>query len=136
MSQLKKYIVTPHQESSVVVEADRFEFSGKQVALYVGGQLAGYFAHVESVVALPAQPEPIELIAGEASVFPCSLSEAIESAARLLSDLERDAEPYRTTDPRSRFGVHDRLSQHLDNLLAAQFSQASVAFATVPLPCP
>lgn len=136
MSQLKKYIVITHQDSSVTVEAERMALLDKQVTLYIGDQIKAHFPHIDSVLVLPAQPELVGLIAGSAPFFPSSLSEAIESAARLLSDLERDAETCRITDPRSHFGVYGRIYQHLDNLLAAQFSQVSEAFATVPLPCP
>lgn len=69
---MNKYKVTPINESSVCVEADRMELVDKQVTLFVGEQIKAHFPHVESVVVdYPPAVEsgPVQAVAGEMVAF-------------------------------------------------------------------
>ena len=69
----KKMVVTPFRESSVFVQADRFESIGdglRGVVLFVGQEIVALFPHIESIVIeqSPEVPKPAvtELAHGEA----------------------------------------------------------------------
>lgn len=56
---MNKYKVTPINESSVSVDAERMELLDKSVTLYVGDEVKAFFPHIESVVVdFPAKPSP------------------------------------------------------------------------------
>lgn len=69
----KKMVVTPHQEASVSVQADRFESIGdaqRGVVLFVGQEIVALFPHIESIVIEQPPESPkravTELAQGEA----------------------------------------------------------------------
>lgn len=56
---MNKYTVTPINESSVYVHAERMELLEKAVTLFVGGEIKAHFPHVESVVVdFAPKPDP------------------------------------------------------------------------------
>lgn len=126
-----QYIVTPRNETAVVVVGLDIQCTGTAVTVMTAGsEVAAYFPDVVSVVkqeitqgAEPAviAAEPAKYSVGLSSVFqtpPSPLVEAIESTARLIVDFESLAD----SGGAARLKIHGGLSAHLQSLLAQQLN--------------
>lgn len=137
---MNKYAVTPVNEARQFVEADKMQLGDKSVTLFVGDQVKAHFPHIESVVvdlaAPPIAPGSFVSVVGELGAAPIRrlgspLSDAIESAALLVADLEQMpvAGPKHLT-------VHGRIAAHLDLLLAEQAGSLCRPIASAPTYAP